>query len=77
MWGRTLPRQPNFTSEVVTGIVAAPQKEQMSVFYVLCAAGGLRFGEALGIDIRNISPDCSMIKIYQKAEGPGTYLPEE
>jgi integrase len=60
-------RQPNFTSEVVTGIVAAPQKEQMSVFYVLCAAGGLRFGEALGIDIRNISPDCSMIKIYQKA----------
>jgi integrase len=26
----------------------------------------LRFGEALGIDIKNISPDCTTIKICQK-----------
>ena len=37
------------------------------MLYTLCASAGLRFGEALGIDIRNISPDCTTIKICQKA----------
>jgi integrase len=37
------------------------------MFFVLCASGGLRHGEALGIDIKNVSPDCSTIKIHQKA----------
>jgi hypothetical protein len=33
------------------------------MIYTLCAGGGLRFGEALGIDIKNITPDCSIIKL--------------
>ena len=37
------------------------------MFYTLCASAGLRFGEALGIDIKNISPDCTTINICQKA----------
>lgn len=60
-------KQPAFTGDVVTGIVAAPQKKVYRMFHTLCAACGLRFGEALGIDIKNISPDCSTIKICQKA----------
>lgn len=51
----------------VTAIVGAPQKKLYQMFYVLCASAGLRFGEALGIDIRNISPDCTTIRICQKA----------
>jgi integrase len=40
---------------------------------VLCASSGLRFGEALGIDLKNISPDCATIKIHQKAWGSETH----
>jgi integrase len=61
------PEPPAFTGNIVTGIVAAPKKKQhYRMLYILCAAGGLRIGEALGIDIRNISPDYSTIKICQK-----------
>jgi integrase len=62
------PEPPAFTGNIVTGIVAAPKKKKhYQMLYILCAAGGLRIGEALGIDIENISPDCSTIKICQKA----------
>src|SRR5260370_28635964 len=63
------PEPPIFTGKVVTGIVAAqvpPKKKWVTMFFTLCGAGGLRFGECLGIDIKYISPDCSTIKIYQK-----------
>jgi integrase len=60
-------RRPSFTGEMVTGIVAAAEKETYRMLFVLCAAGGLRLGEALGIDVRNISPDCRTIQIVQKA----------
>ncbi len=66
-------KQPSFTGEVVTGIVGAPNsrrgasKKLYRMFHTLCASAGLRFGEALGIDLKNISPDCSTITICQKA----------
>src|SRR5439155_7688810 len=59
-------KRPSFTSDVVTGIVRVATGLYRMLF-VVCAAAGLRIGEALGIDIRNISPDCSTIKIRQKA----------
>jgi len=62
-------KQPIFAGDAVTGIVAAPAKKYHRVLYTLCAASGLRFGEALGIDIKNISPDGGTIKICQKACG--------
>ena len=61
------PKQPILASSVVTAIVGAPKEKYYRMFYALCASAGLRFGEALGIDIRNISPDCTTIKICQKA----------
>lgn len=61
------PHQPILTADVVTGIVGAPKEELYRVFYTLCASAGLRFGEALGIDVTSISPDYITIKICQKA----------
>jgi len=60
------PEPPAFIGNIVTAIVAAPKKKHYRMLHILCAAGGLRLGEALGIDIKNISPDCSTIKICQK-----------
>src|SRR5580704_11476758 len=45
------PKQPILASSVVTAIVGAPKEKYYRVFYALCASAGLRFGEALGIDI--------------------------
>jgi integrase len=48
------PKRPAVTADVVTAIVGAPTKKLYRMFYTLCASAGLRFGEALGIDIKNI-----------------------
>jgi integrase len=61
------PKRPAVTADVVTAIVGAPTKKLYRMFYTLCASAGLRFGEALGINIKNISPDCTTINICQKA----------
>ena len=61
------PKQPFFTGEVVTRIVAAAKKEKYQLLFALCGGTGLRFGEALGIKVQDISRDCSTIKIVQKA----------
>lgn len=61
------PKQPTLTGEVVTAVVGAPKKKLYRMPYTLCASAGLRFGEALGIDIKSISPDFTTIKICQKA----------
>lgn len=60
-------RTPSFTSEVVTGIVRETEEEKYRVLFAFCASSGLRFGEALGIDLKNVSQDCSTIKIVEKA----------
>lgn len=67
MFNEQEQRRPVFTGDVVTAILAATKKEKYFMFFVLCASAGLRFGEALGIDIKNISPDCSTVAICQKA----------
>ena len=43
------PKQPCFSGEVVTRIVASAKKEKYRLFFALCGGTGLRFGEALGI----------------------------
>ena len=60
-------RRPTLTGDVVTAILAVTKKQKYFIFFALCASAGLRFGEALGIDIKNISSDCSTIAIRQKA----------
>ena len=59
-------KRPSFTGEVVAAILRETEEEKYCVLFALCAAAGLRFGEALGIDIKNISPDCSTIKVVEK-----------
>jgi integrase len=63
---RKKQKTPSFAGETVTGIVRIATGLYRMLF-VLCAAAGLRIGEALGIDIKDISPDCSTIVIKQKA----------
>ena len=59
-------KTPTFTSETVTGLIAATNG-QLRMLYILCAATGVRIGEALGIDIKNVSSDRMTIRIHQKA----------
>jgi integrase len=59
-------KTPTFTSEAVTGIVRLASGLHRMLF-IVCAAAGLRIGEALGIDIKDVSPDGSMIAIKRKA----------
>lgn len=61
------PKQPCFSSDVVTKIIASARKEKYRLLFALCAGSGLRFGETLGIQVQYVSPDCSTIKIVQKA----------
>jgi integrase len=57
---------PSFSSEVMTGL-ARWKKERERMIFVLCGAGGLRVGEALGIEIdKHISSDFLTIFIQQK-----------
>jgi integrase len=56
---------PSFTREIVTGLTRWP-KERERMLFILCAASGLRIGEALGIEIKHISPDFLTISIVQK-----------
>ena len=76
-------KTPSFTGDVVTGIIATREytyrdternvdvkrklKDVHRMLFVLCAASGLRFGEALGIEIPSVSPDGSRIRICKKA----------
>ena len=60
-------KQPAYTGDVVTKILAHTKKDKYRTLFALCASTGLRLGEALGIDIKNVSPDGTTIKICQKA----------
>ncbi len=76
-------KTPSFTGEIVTGIIATREytyrdternvdvkrklKDVHRMLFVLCAASGLRFGEALGSEIPSVSPDGSRIRICKKA----------
>jgi integrase len=61
------PKQPSFNGDVVTSIVSGAKKAKYRLLFALCAGTGMRFGEALGIKIGDISSDCSTIRIVQKA----------
>ncbi len=57
---------PSHSGEVMTEI-AAGSKGREQMLFVLSGASGLRFGEALGLEIdKHVSDDCSMLLIRQK-----------
>ena len=59
-------RQPSHSADTMTAIAACSKgREQM--LYVLLSASGMRFGEALGLQIgKHISDDCLTLLIRQK-----------
>jgi Phage integrase family len=60
-------RQPSHSVDTMTAI-AAGSKGREQMLYVLLAASGMRFGEALGLEIdKHISDGCSTLIIRQKA----------
>ena len=59
--------RPSFSSEVMTGL-AKYRKPRERMVFITGSAGGLRIGEALGIEIdKHLSSDCSIISVKQKA----------
>jgi integrase len=59
--------RPSFSSEIVTGLAKYRRAREQMVF-IVAAAGGLRIGEALGLEIdKHLSADCSTLTIKQKA----------
>lgn len=57
-------RRPAFSSEVVTKIIEATEGRER-ILFALLAGSGLRIGEALGLEIRHLSPDCRTITVEQ------------
>ena len=59
--------RPSFSSETMVGLAKYHRLREQMVF-IVSAAGGLRIGETLGIEIdKHLSADCSTITIEQKA----------
>lgn len=59
-------RQPSHSDKTMTAI-AAGSKGREQMLFVLLGASGLRFGEALGLEIdKHVSEDCSTLLIRQK-----------
>jgi hypothetical protein len=58
--------RPSFSSEIMSGLAKyRAAREQM--LFIVAGAGGLRVGEALGIEIdKHLSADCSTVSIEQK-----------
>ena len=57
-------RQPMFAAETMSSIVQKTTG-QFRVLYALLAGSGLRIGEALGLEVENISKDCRTLHIRQ------------
>lgn len=59
--------RPSFSSETMTRL-AQYHRPREQMLFITAAAGGLRVGEVLGIEIdKHLSADCSTITVKQKA----------
>jgi integrase len=56
--------QPTFTSETMTAIVKKAYGQER-VLFALLAGTGLRIGEALGLEVKHLSADCTTITVEQ------------
>src|ERR1022692_1145211 len=57
-------RTPTFMGDEITQIIAAAEGH-FRVLYAFLAGTGLRVGEAAGIEVQDVSPDASTIRIRQ------------
>jgi integrase len=68
-------KQPTFTAETMSRIVeSASGQDQM--LYALLAGTGLRVGEAFGLEIKHLSPDCRTITVEQSCWGASIQTPK-
>jgi integrase len=56
--------QPTFTPEQMTAIVQKATGQEQ-ILYALLAGTGLRIGEAFGLEVKHLSPDCGTITVEQ------------
>lgn len=68
-------RTPTFSADEVTMIVAAAQG-QYRVLYAFLAGTGLRIGEAMGLEVSDISADGLMVTIRQSVWNGKTQAPK-
>ena len=68
-------RQPTFNAATMSSIVERATGQEQ-ILYALLAGTGLRVGEALGLEIRHISPDCQTITIEQSCWNGKTQSPK-
>jgi integrase len=57
-------KQPTFDEKTMSAIVEKA-RDQDQVLYALLAATGLRVGEAFGLEVKHLSPDCRTLTIEQ------------
>ncbi len=57
-------KQPTFTAETMSAIVSRASGQDQ-VLYALLAGTGLRVGEAFGLEVKHLSPDCRTITVEQ------------
>ena len=68
-------RRPYFTAEMVSAIISHA-KARDRVLYALLAGSGLRIGEALGLEVRRVSPDGLTLDIRQSIWRRGPQAPK-
>lgn len=68
-------KQPTFTEEIMSAIVEKTNGQEQ-VLYALLAGTGLRVGEAFGLEIKHLSPDCRIITVEQSVWGRTVQTPK-
>jgi len=61
-------KQPTVDKEGMEAILREAQEPYRTLYALLAGCGPMRAGEALGLDIRSIHPDCRTLDMVQKAE---------
>ena len=60
-------RQPSVTADAISSIVREAEGQERVLYALLAGCGPLRIGEALGLEVRHISPDFRTLSIRQSA----------
>ena len=68
-------KQPTFTAETMSAIIQRADGQEQ-VLYALLAGTGLRVGEAFGLEIKHLSPDCRTITVEQSVWGKTVQSPK-
>jgi integrase len=68
-------KQPTFTADTMSAIVERADGQEQ-VLYALLAGTGLRVGEAFGLEIKHLSPDCRTITVEQSVWGKTVQTPK-